>query len=420
MIQKPRGTMDILPEDIPYFRYIEDTTRRVAEDYGFREIRFPTFEFTELFQRGVGGSTDVVQKEMYTFADRDEERTLTLRPEGTACVARAVIENGRTSDPMPLKLYYIINCFRHEKPQAGRSREFFQFGVELFGAPSARADISIIALADSVIRELGIKGAKLHLNSIGCPDCRPAYHDALKAYFADRREELCDTCRGRLETNPLRILDCKSPICSAIADEAPKSVDYLCDDCRAHFETLRSGLDMLGISYDFDPRLVRGLDYYTRTVFEFTCDIIGAQSAVCGGGRYDGLMEEIGGPKLPGIGFAMGITRLKLAMENSGVTVQPPKTPLLYIAPMGDSAASRAMVITETLRKEGLFAETDIAVRSLKAQMKYADKIGAHYTLILGDSELESGKAVLKDMRSSTQTEVSIDDVAALKETIVK
>ncbi len=420
MIQKPRGTMDILPEEVPYFRYIENVTRRAAEKYGFREIRFPTFEFTELFQRGVGGSTDVVQKEMYTFADRDENRTLTLRPEGTASVVRALIENGRCSDAMPIKLYYLISCFRHEKPQAGRSREFFQFGVECFGAADASADISIIALANTVIRELGIRDAKLHINSIGCPECRPQYHRALKDYFTSRSAELCDTCRSRLETNPMRILDCKSPVCSEIASAAPKAVDYLCPACAAHFEKLKAGLSTLGIAYELDTRLVRGLDYYTRTVFEFVCDIIGAQSAVGGGGRYDGLMKELGGPQLPGIGFAMGITRLKLAMEASGVQVPDADRPLLYIAPMGEAAGVRAMQITEALRAEGLYAEYDIVGRSLKAQMKYADKIGANYTLILGDSELAEGKAQLKDMRNSTQTEIDLNDPEALKSAVIR
>jgi len=412
--------MDIMPEEVPYFRFIEETARKNAEKYGFKEIRFPTFEFTELFQRGVGGSTDVVQKEMYTFADRDEERTLTLRPEGTASTVRAIIENGRCSDPMPLKLYYLISCFRHEKPQAGRSREFYQFGIEMFGAGSAAADISIIALGNSFIKDLGIKGAKLHINSIGCPNCRPNYHKALKEYFASNSEELCDTCKGRLETNPMRILDCKSPICSKIAESAPKSIEYLCPECAEHFETLKKGLTDLGIEYELNTKLVRGLDYYTRTVFEFVSDIIGAQSAIGGGGRYDGLMQEVGGPQMPGIGFAMGITRLKMAMEASGVEVNDAHKPALYIAPMGAAAQTKAMLITEALRAEGIYAEYDIVGRSLKAQMKYADKTGAHYTLILGDSELESGKAQLKDMTASTQTEIDINNIEALKEILVK
>jgi len=420
MIQKPRGTMDILPEEIPYFRFIEDTARKNAEKYGFKEIRFPTFEFTELFQRGVGNSTDVVQKEMYTFADRDEERTLTLRPEGTASTVRAIIENGRTSDPMPLKLYYLISCFRHEKPQAGRSREFYQFGIEMFGAGNAAADISIIALGNSFIKDLGIKGAKLHINSIGCPNCRPNYHKALKEYFASNSDDLCDTCKGRLETNPMRILDCKSPICSKIAEAAPKSIEYLCDECAEHFEILKKGLTDLGIEYELNTKLVRGLDYYTRTVFEFVSDIIGAQSAIGGGGRYDGLMQEVGGPQMPGIGFAMGITRLKMAMEASGVEVADTHRPAIYIAPMGQAAQTKAMLITEALRADGIYAEYDIVGRSLKAQMKYADKKNARYTLIIGDSELESGKAQLKDMENSSQSKVDINNIEALKEILVK
>ncbi len=411
--------MDILPDEIPYFRFIEETARKTATKYGFKEIRFPTFEFTELFQRGVGGSTDVVQKEMYTFADRDEDRTLTLRPEGTASTARSIIENGKCSDPMPLKLYYLISCFRHEKPQAGRSREFYQFGIEMFGAGSAAADISIIALANSFIKDLGIKGSKLHINSIGCPNCRPNYHKALKDYFTENSADLCDTCKGRLETNPMRILDCKSPICSKIAEAAPKAVEYLCPECAAHFETLKKGLEALGIEYELNTKLVRGLDYYTRTVFEFVSDVIGAQSAIGGGGRYDGLMKEIGGPELPGIGFAMGITRLKMAMEASGVEITDTDRPALYIAPMGEAAQMKAMTICESLRDDGIYVEYDIVGRSLKAQMKYADKTKARYTLILGDSEIESGKAQLKNMENSTQSEVDINDVAALKKILV-
>lgn len=412
MIRKPRGTADILPEEAATWQYIEAKAREVACRYGFGEIRVPTFEVTELFSRGVGDTTDVVQKEMYTFTDR-EGRSLTLRPEGTASVARALIENGRCSDPMPLKLFYIINCFRYEKPQAGRSREFYQFGCEMYGASSPAADANIIAMASAFIRELGIENVTLHINSIGCPECRPAYREALKNYFKEHEAELCDTCRQRLESNPLRILDCKSPVCSEIAKDAPKSIDHLCPDCDAHMKSLTAQLDAMGIDYVIDTNIVRGLDYYTRTVFEFICPVIGAQSTICGGGRYDGLMKELGGPELPGIGFAMGLSRLILAMNECSKTITANNSPELYIAPMGDAAVTKASAICEGLRREGIKAESDLVGRSLKAQMKYADKIGAHYTLILGDSELESGVAQLKDMTNSTQREVRIDEIAA-------
>ena len=286
-IQKPRGTMDILPDKVAAWQYIEKTAREISAKYGFGEIRFPTFENIDLFQRGVGDTTDVVQKEMYALESKGNgEARYALRPEGTACIVRSIIENGKCSDAMPLKLCYIINCFRYEKPQAGRFREFFQYGVEMFGADTALADANVIALAHEVISTLGIKGVDLHVNSIGCPECRPKYHAALKEYFNSHKEELCDTCRERLEKNPLRILDCKSPICSKIADGAPRTIDHLCEGCADHMDTLTKALDSLKIPYVVDSRVVRGLDYYTKTVFEFIAPITGAaQSTICGGGR---------------------------------------------------------------------------------------------------------------------------------------
>ena len=413
MIQKPRGTFDILPSDTPLWQYIEKTARDTAANFGYGEIRTPTFESTELFRRGVGDTTDVVQKEMYTFTDR-ENRSFTLRPEGTASVARALVENGKCSDTLPLKLYYMINCFRYEKPQAGRSREFYQFGVEMYGAADAAADADVIALANEIITKLGIKDTSLHINSIGCPDCRPKYRQALYDYFKAHEDELCDTCKQRLETNPLRILDCKSPVCSGIGKDAPKSIDHLCEGCADHMEKLKNHLNEMGIEYEIDTNIVRGLDYYTRTVFEFICTAIGAQSTVCGGGRYDGLMKEIGGPQMPGIGFAMGITRLILAMEACGAVPENKHVPLLYIAPMGAQAQCKAAGIVAKLRRQGVYAEYDLVARSLKAQMKYADKINAKYTLIIGDNEIESGKAILKNMQESSQVEVDFTDMAAL------
>ncbi|MBR2460073.1 MAG: histidine--tRNA ligase [Clostridia bacterium] len=415
MIQKPKGTKDILPSDIGEWQFIEKTARDVCRKRGFEEIRIPTFEETHLFRRGVGDTTDVVQKEMYTFEDRDGG-SLTLRPEGTAGVARAVIENGLAGDTMPLKLFYIINCFRHERPQAGRYREFYQFGVELFGASTPSADAELIALGDEVLRSIGIQNVELHVNSIGCPNCRPAYKNALVEYFKGYTDELCDTCKNRLETNPLRILDCKSPICSSIAANAPSTVDNLCDDCKNHFDGLKARLDLLGIKYSVDPHIVRGLDYYSRTVFEFIATGIGAQSTVCGGGRYDGLVEQIGGPKLPGIGFAAGINRLVLSMQNGSNYVKPDNSPALYIATMGERASLEAVRLCSLLREKGYITETDIVGRSLKAQMKYANKIAAKYVLILGDNEVESGMAQLRNMSDSAQTEVSLsaDEIARI------
>ena len=409
MIQKIKGTMDILPSETPLWRYIENIMREEAEKYGFGEIRTPTFENTELFVRGVGDTTDVVQKEMYTFQDRDEGRSISLRPEGTASVARAIIENGKCSDAMPLKYYYLISCFRHEKPQAGRSREFYQFGTEMFGSYSPAADATSISLANAVLTRLGLKNVKLHINSIGCKECRPNYRRALTDYFSERREHLCDTCKTRLEKNPLRLLDCKNPECAEIAKGAPRTTEHLCDTCNSNFEFLKSALTAMKIDYVVDTSIVRGLDYYTGTVFEFIAEGIGAQSTVCGGGRYDGLVSSLGGAELPGVGFAMGLTRIILAMRELGLDNIASPAPKLYIASLGQAAMVKGLEITERLRREGVFAECDAVGRSLKAQMKYANKIGAEYTLIIGDSEVEAGVAQLRNMQSGEQSEVSLD-----------
>ena len=408
MIQKIKGTMDILPDETPLFRYIEGVMREEAEKYGYGEIRTPTFENTELFVRGVGDTTDVVQKEMYTFQDRDEGRSISLRPEGTASVARAIIENGKCSDTMPLKYYYIISCFRHEKPQAGRSREFFQFGTEAFGSENPASDATAIALAASVIRRLGLKNVKLHLNSIGCSECRPTYRSALVSYYQSHINTLCDTCKTRLDKNPLRLLDCKNPECHDLAAGAPKTIDHLCCSCQNKFDMLKSALDEMGIEYEIDSSIVRGLDYYTGAVFEFIAEGIGAQSTVCGGGRYDGLVESLGGPKLSGIGFGMGLTRIILAMREQGLADIGAKKPALYIAALGEKAQIKALGIVERLRREGQVCECDTVGRSLKAQMKYANKLGAEYTLIIGDSEVEAGKAQLRNMQTGEQTEVEL------------
>lgn len=415
MFQKPKGTVDILPEETVIWHKMEEIIRDCTKNAGFREIRIPTFELSGVYKRGVGQTTDIVQKEMFTLSDRGDNTEMCLRPEGTAGVVRSVIENGLYNEAMPLKLYYIGPFFRYEKPQAGRSREFYQFGVEMFGAESAYADASVISLASKVLHKIGV-GTSLHINSIGCPKCRPLYRQALVDYFEGKKEELCPTCRERLKTNPLRILDCKSPICSEIAAGAPKTIDYLCEDCGAHFDALQKSLTALEIPFTVDPKIVRGLDYYVRTVFEFISEDIGAQSTVCGGGRYDGLVEQLDGPKLCGIGFGMGLTRLALALKTlagEGKTTLPVNaSPVLYIAPMGEKAAVYALAAVEKLRAKGIYAECDIASRSLKAQMKYADKIGAEYVLVVGDNELESGKALLKNMRDKEdRREVELDNL---------
>ncbi len=404
--------MDVMAPDVFAWNHIEKTVRETAERFGFTEIKTPMFEEIGLFKRGVGETTDVVQKEMYSFTDKDGT-VYALRPEGTASVARAIIENGKAADTLPLKYFYLINCFRYEKPEAGRSREFVQFGCEMFGAPGAGADFTVISLANSVIRSLGLTNVRLHINSIGCPACRPKYREALVDYLRAHRAELCDTCLDRMETNPLRVLDCKNDSCKKVAENAPRTVDHLCPECEAHLGELKSYLDACGIGYVIDPHIVRGLDYYTRTVFEFIAEGIGSQSTVCGGGRYDGLMEELGGPKMAGIGFGMGITRLILAMKQNGVEIPALAVPELYIAAMGKEAAVRAARIVSDLRESGINADSDIMGRSLKAQMKYADKIAARYTLILGDAEIASGRAVIKEMATSEQTEVPLDGIAA-------
>ncbi len=402
------GMNDMLPANAYKWEYIKKTCMEIAKLHGFRAIRTPAVEYTELFSRGVGETTDVVQKEMYTFNDRGG-RSLTMRPEMTAGVMRCAIEHGLTGDTLPVKACYIEPCYRAERPQAGRYREFFQFGAELLGTPSPAADVDMISMANDVLSALGIEGVTLELNSIGCPECRKNYHDALKAYFSEKSEELCETCRGRLEKNPMRILDCKSPVCKGIAADAPFITDYLCEECDAHFKTVQEMLTEMGIAFEINPRIVRGLDYYTRTVFEFVSDSLGSQSTCCGGGRYDGLSEAVGGPKLPSIGFAMGLERIMLIMEAQNTPFPEEEKTMLYIAALGDKAVVRAASLANQIRAEGFSVETDLSARSLKAQMKYADKIGAQYVVMLGDSELESGVVKLRKMADGTETEVALD-----------
>ncbi|MGN0468492.1 MAG: histidine--tRNA ligase [Acutalibacteraceae bacterium] len=404
-----KGTQDVLPAQSYKNQFVEQTALEIAGNYGFHEIRLPVFEHTELFERGVGDTTDVVQKEMYTFKDKGD-RSITLRPEGTAGVVRSFLEHGLYNEPMPQKICYLISCYRYEKPQAGRLREFHQFGVECLGTASPAADAEVISLANDIFEFLGIKGLKLEINSIGCPECRKEYHKALHDYFSAHIDELCETCKGRLERNPMRILDCKSPVCSAIAKDAPKVIDYLCDDCREHFEKVQSLLKAMNIKFEVNPGIVRGLDYYTRTVFEFVSTDIGAQGTVCGGGRYDGLVEEIGGQHTPALGFAMGLERLLLLMENQNLPFPESEKCNLYIASTGDAALQKAAEIVSALRREGVFAQFDTVGRSVKAQMKYANKIGAKFTVVLGDSELESGKVKLKNMETSEESEIKLNE----------
>lgn len=405
----PRGTQDVLPQDSYKWQYVEQTALSVARDCGFKEMRTPVFEHTELFLRSVGETTDVVQKEMYTFTDKGD-RSVTLRPEGTAGMARALLESGLYAGALPVKAAYITSCYRYEKPQAGRLREFHQFGVECFGAAAPTADAEVISLAWSILRSLGLSDVALHINSIGCPTCRKQYTEALKAYFASRSAELCGTCNDRLSRNPMRILDCKSPVCATIAADAPVILDYLCDDCRAHFEEVKACLEAADIPYTVDARIVRGLDYYTRTVFEFVSDALGTGAVVCGGGRYDGLIEELGGPHMPSLGFGMGIERALMAMEAVGAQFPEPPKCDLYLASMGARAARACFAIAAQLREGGVSVECDIVGRGLKAQMKYADKLGARQVIVVGDNELDSGKAKLKDMQTGEETEVALDD----------
>ncbi|MBO4445351.1 MAG: histidine--tRNA ligase [Clostridia bacterium] len=406
-----KGTQDTLPQDSYKIRFVEQTMSDIAQNFGFREIRTPVFEHTELFNRSVGDTTDVVQKEMYTFEDKGG-RSVTLRPEGTAGAVRAFLEHGLFNDALPQKMYYFNSCYRYEKPQAGRLREFHQFGVECFGAESPAADAEIIALATEIFGFLGVEGLELRINSIGCPICRAEYQKALKAYFTERRSELCDTCGDRLERNPMRILDCKNPECAEIAKGAPVVLDFLCDDCKVHFESLKSYLEAMHIPYRVDPTIVRGLDYYTRTVFEFVTTEIGAQGTVCGGGRYDGLCEELGGNHIPALGFGLGLERLMLLLETQGVELPGDSKCNIYIAPAGDRAKLFAAELANSLRQEGIFALFDISDRGIKAQMKYANKIGAEYVVVIGDDEMDSGKAKLKDMETGDEREVELSTLA--------
>lgn len=401
----------MLPAEAYKWHYVENIARKTAGNFGFKEIRTPIFEHTELFLRGVGETTDIVNKEMYTFIDKGN-RSITLRPEGTAGVARSFIENGLSQNGLPLKVYYIAPVFRYEKPQNGRLREHHQFGVEMFGSETPKADAEVISLAYSFLKNVGLSALSLNINSIGCKTCRAEYNKALKEYIGANLDGMCETCKSRFEKNPLRILDCKEEKCKRITAGAPRIIDYLCDDCKAHFEGVQEELTALDIPFNVNPGIVRGLDYYTRTVFEFISNDIGAQGTVCGGGRYNHLVEEVGGHPTPAAGFGLGLERLLLVLENTGkLNAVEPKTDV-YIAPLGENASKKALSITNGLRMAGLSAETDLMNRSLKAQMKYADKIGAKNVVVVGDDELTAGEVTVKNMADGSGEKVQIDKIA--------
>ncbi|MFA5675275.1 MAG: histidine--tRNA ligase [Christensenellales bacterium] len=406
LTKAPKGTKDILPEQSRKWQYVESAARDICARFGYREIRTPIFEHTELFLRGVGDTTDIVRKEMYTFEDKGG-RSITLRPEGTAGVVRSFVENGLFSQPLPAKLYYIsVPVFRYERPQAGRLRQHHQFGIETFGAISPSIDAEVICVALTLLKSLGVSGLSLNINSIGCGRCRPSYNAVLKKYLAERRGKLCANCCERMETNPLRILDCKEEQCKETVSGAPVILGSLCDDCAKHFEGLKRYLECSGIKYSINPFIVRGLDYYTKTVFEIISDGIGAQGTVCGGGRYDSLVEQIGGPAIPGIGFGLGMERLLLVLESLGVKLPDANVCDACVCPVGEDAALYAFSITAIMREEGIAAECDHMGRSLKAQLKFAAKLNAAYAVIIGESEIAAKAAVVRDMRKGEEKTV--------------
>ena len=407
--QSPKGTEDLLPQDSYRWQYLEKSFKDVCDSFGYKEIRVPTFEHTELFERGVGDTTDVVQKQMYTFLDKGG-RSVTLRPEGTSSVARCFLQHSLYAQAMPLKMFYNAACFRYENKQKGRLREFHQFGVEAFGSYGPSIDAEIISLALTFLKNVGLSDLSVNINSIGCPECRKKYNEALKEYFRPHLSELCQTCNERFERNPLRILDCKSPICGEIAKGAPTILEYICDDCREHFTGLQKYLDAMQIQYKIDTGIVRGLDYYTKTVFE----IISGPFTVCGGGRYDGMIEEFGGDSVPGIGFGLGIERLLIRLDDLGIEIPKEDGIDLYIAPLGDGARIFVQKLVYDLRKQGANVETDHMQRGLKAQMKYANKISAKYSVVIGDDEIKNNVVNLKNMDSGDEEKVILNDIISV------
>ena len=409
-IIKPQGTRDIMPSEIYKWHFVEGKFKMMAERYGFKEVRTPVFEYTELFSRGVGSTTDIVQKEMYTFEDHGG-RSITLRPEGTASVARAFIENKVYAEVQPTKYCYTTSCYRYERPQKGRYKEFHQFGLEIFGTNSMMADAEVISFADSFLKDLGIKDYELRINSVGCPSCREKYKEALRDYFRPHYDELCDTCKDRFERNPMRIIDCKSPEDKAIAEGAPSILEYLCEECSKAFDDVKENLDTLEVSYTVDPTIVRGLDYYTKTAFEFVTTGIGSQGTVCGGGRYDHLIEEIGDKDIPGVGFGLGIERLLLLMEDQGIEIPKEAPQDCLIVVMGDRAKKLGQKLCRDLRAQGIKAELDLMERNMKGQFKYADKLGVKYAIVIGDDEIDKGIAQIRYMEESKQEEVKFEEI---------
>lgn len=408
----PKGTKDMLPDQAYKWHYIEEAFADICRRYGFQEIRTPVFEHTELFQRGVGDTTDIVQKEMYTFQDYGK-RSITLKPEGTSPVVRAFAEHKLYAGVQPNKFYYNIPCFRYEKPQSGRLREFHQFGIETFGTMDMMADAECISLGYDFLKEMGITDIELRINSVGCPECRKKHREALREFLKPKYDELCDTCKDRFDRNPMRIIDCKSPICQELVAGAPMMIDYLCDDCKDAFEQLKANLDAMGIEYVVDPGIVRGLDYYTKTAFEFVTTKIGAQGTVCGGGRYDKLVEEVGGPSTPGVGFGLGKERLLLTMEACGVEIPEPAGADVFIAVMGDEAKAAGLKLMRELRQQGIAVQMDIMGRNIKNQFKYANRINAKKTVVIGQDELEKNSFAIKDMATSQQVNVPMESIIA-------
>lgn len=411
LTKAPRGTKDIIPAEAYKWNYLEEKFRDLCRLYGYEEIRTPVFEHTELFKRGVGDTTDIVQKEMYTFKDRGD-RDLTLKPEGTAGVIRAFIENKMYAETQPTKLFYITPCFRYERPQSGRQRQFHQFGVEAIGSDTPSLDAEVISLAMQFLGEAGLKDLTVSINSVGCPVCREEYNRLLKDYLAAKADVLCDLCNDRRDKNPMRVIDCKNETCQANIVDIPLMADHLCDNCKDHFDQLKSYLDEMDIKYVVDKKIVRGLDYYKRTAFEIISNDLGAQSTVCGGGRYDGLVEQIGGPSgYSGIGFGLGAERLLLTLEANGVEIGNPNHTDIFVVTIGDKAKLKSFSILKDLRENHISADKDHLDRSLKSQFKYSNKINAKYTIVIGDDELDKDKATLKNMETGDQKLIKISEL---------
>ena len=407
----PRGTKDITPKDVYKWHYVEKKFREICALYGYEEIRTPIFEHTEVFARSVGDTTDVVQKEMYSFTDRGD-RQLSLKPEGTAGVIRSFIENKMYADTQPTKLYYITPCFRYERPQAGRQRQFHQFGIEVLGSDGPSVDAEVISLAVQFFNEMGLKNLSVNINSVGCPTCREEYNRKLKEYLDKKVDVLCETCLERKDKNPMRVIDCKNPHCKENLQDIPFMIDHLCEDCKDHFDKLQTYLKEMDINYVVDKTIVRGLDYYKKTAFEIISNDIGSQSTVCGGGRYDGLVEQLGGPKgVSGIGFALGAERLLLTMENNNIEIENPYATDIFIVTIGDEAKTKSFKLLKDLRTNHISAENDHLDRSVKAQFKYSDKINAKFTIVIGDDELANDTATLKNMSTSEQTTIKLSEI---------